>query len=134
MPRPRERSAPRLPWHLPNPLAVWQVAQELCKEEEQDGVDRAAIHRCFVLQCSPNRAEFVPDASQRVYRALCHCRGSSRKLLHFTLCRKLLGDLTSIVSDRKATGRDVATAVRGIGELAAPTLKFYGQEVFPLRL
>jgi hypothetical protein len=47
----------------------------------------------------------------------------------FAVCRKLLGDLTSIVSDRKATGRDVATAVRGIGELAAPTLKFYGQEV-----
>lgn len=62
---------------------------------------------------------------------------SSRQLpevLHFTVCRKLLGDLTSIVSNRKATGRDVATAVRGIGELAAPTLKFYGQEVFPRRL
>lgn len=34
-----------------------------------------------------------------------------------------------MLSDRKASGRDVATAVRGIGELAAPTLKFYGQEV-----
>lgn len=44
-------------------------------------------------------------------------------------CRRLLGDLTGIVSDRKASGRDVATAVRGIGQLAAPTLKFFGQEV-----
>jgi hypothetical protein len=44
-----------------HPMAVWQVAQELCKEEEQDGVDRAAIHRCFVLLRSPNWADSAPS-------------------------------------------------------------------------
>ena len=96
-------------------------------------MDRAAIHRCFVLLCSPNRADSAPDAIQRVYCALFHCRDICWKIFYLTVCRKLLGDLTSIVSNRKASGRDVATAVRGIGELAAPTSKFYGQEVFPRR-
>ncbi len=46
------------------------------------------------------------------------------------LCRKLLGDFTAVLSAANSSVREVATAVRGIGELAAPTLKFFGQQVW----
>lgn len=52
-------SACRLPRHSLDfdAITLWQVAQELCKEEEQDGVDRAAIHRLSLLLRSLDEAD-----------------------------------------------------------------------------
>ena len=44
-------------------------------------------------------------------------------------CRQLLGQLQAVVRDAGKSPREVAAAVRGIGELAPPTLRFFGQEV-----
>ena len=41
----------------------------------------------------------------------------------------LLGQLITVTTSPATSGKEVATAVAGIGELAAPTQRFFGQQV-----
>lgn len=41
----------------------------------------------------------------------------------------LLGQLTGVISNPNTSSREVSVAVAGIGELAAPTHRFFGQQV-----
>lgn len=41
----------------------------------------------------------------------------------------LLGQLANVVSNPNTSSREVTVAVAGIGELAAPTQRFFGQQV-----
>lgn len=50
---------------------------------------------------------------------------ASRREVH----SKLLGTLSEVVAATRTSPRDVAAAARAMGELAAPTLKFFGQQV-----
>ena len=43
--------------------------------------------------------------------------------------RQLLGQLTQIISSPQTSSREGAVAVAGIGQLAAPTRRFFGQQV-----
>ena len=43
--------------------------------------------------------------------------------------RRLLGQLTQVLSSPQTSSREAAVAVAGIGELAAPTKRFFGQQV-----
>lgn len=43
----------------------------------------------------------------------------------------LLGRLSEVVAGAKSSPRDVAAAARAMGSLAAPTLRFFGQQVAP---
>lgn len=47
------------------------------------------------------------------------------RLLH----KRLLGQLTQVLSSPSTTSREVAVAVAGIGYLAAPTKRFFGPKV-----
>ena len=57
-----------------------------------------------------------------------HRKGWAFSTLPFK-CRQLLGQLQAVVRDAGKSPREVAAAVRGIGELAPPTLRFFGQQV-----
>lgn len=46
-----------------------------------------------------------------------------------TIHRQLLGQLTQIISSPRTSSREGAVAVAGIGQLAAPTRRFFGQQV-----
>lgn len=46
-----------------------------------------------------------------------------------TIHRQLLGQLTQIISSPQTSSREGAVAVAGIGQLAAPTRRFFGQQV-----
>ena len=48
------------------------------------------------------------------------------------LHKKLLGQLTNILSSPVTSSRERIVAVAGIGELAAPTRRFFGQQVWHL--
>ena len=48
------------------------------------------------------------------------------------LHKKLLGQLTKILSSSVTSSRERIVAVAGIGELAAPTRRFFGQQVTKL--
>ena len=41
----------------------------------------------------------------------------------------LLGQLTGVISNPNTSSREVTVAVAAIGELAAPTQRFFGQQV-----
>ena len=43
--------------------------------------------------------------------------------------KSLLGQLSAVITSPATSSREVATAVAGIGELAAPTQRFFGQQV-----
>ena len=43
--------------------------------------------------------------------------------------RRLLGQLTQVLSSPHSSSREAAVAVAGIGQLAAPTKRFFGQQV-----
>lgn len=43
--------------------------------------------------------------------------------------RRLLGQLTQVLSSPNTSSRETAVAVAGIGHLAAPTKRFFGQQV-----
>ena len=65
---------------------------------------------------------------QLAERMLREADGAVLHKLH-TLHKHLLGQLTKVISNPQASSREVAVAVAGIGHLAAPTHRFFGQQV-----
>ncbi len=61
-------------------------------------------------------------------RMLSESEGASLQKLQI-IHRQLLGQLTQVISSPQTSSREVAVAVAGIGEFAAPTQRFFGQQV-----
>ena len=71
-------------------------------------------HACLVLQVSE--------------KMMGQAQGQELQQLQ-ALHRRLLGQLTQVLSSPHTTSREAAVAVAGIGHLAPPTKRFFGQQV-----
>ena len=67
---------------------------------------------------------------QLASRMLSEVEGPTLQKLQ-SIHRQLLGQLTQVISSPQTSSREAAVAVAGIGELAAPTHRFFGQQVPP---
>ena len=79
-------------------------------------VMRCAAYACLVLQLSE--------------KMMGQAQGQQLEQLQ-ALHKRLLGQLTQVLSSPHTSSREAAVAVAGIGHLAPPTRRFFGQQVTP---